>query len=325
MPDLAVGGQAVIEGVMMRSDDRIATAVRIPSGEIKVKTDKYISLTKRKKILGWPIIRGAVSFIEMLIIGIKSLNFSADVAVTEIEKEEAAKNGEVYKEKEKKKSNTLVLAGTVVFALALGITIFFFLPLVISSLLHVKKDALLFNIVAGIIRVIFFIMYVWGISFIADFKRVFAYHGAEHKSIFAFESGARMSPEDVSSYPRRHPRCGTSFILIVAIFAILIYSISDTIYAIVTGEAPGLMKRFGIHFSLLPLVAGASYELLKLSGKTRDSKITRLLIAPGLWLQSITTKEPTTDQIEVAIVALESAMNIENSELSVKRVQVPAT
>ncbi len=321
MPDLAVGGQAVIEGVMMRSDDRIATAVRIPSGEIKVKTESFISLTKKHKILGFPVIRGAVSFIEMLFVGIKSLNFSADVAVAEIEKEEAAKKGEVYEER-KKKSNALLLAGTVVFALALGVLIFFFLPLALSTWLKIEKDALAFNLVAGVIRVTFFLVYVWGISLISDFKRVFAYHGAEHKSIFAFESGAKLTPENVVNYPRRHPRCGTSFILIVAIFAIIIYSISDTIFSVVAGYPPELLTRFAIHFSLLPLVAGGSYELLKLSGKTRDSKITQLLISPGLWLQSITTKEPTYDQLEVAIVALETVMNITESELAVKRVPV---
>lgn len=324
MPDLAVGGQAVIEGVMMRSDDRIATAVRVPTGEIKVKTDEFISLTKKYKILGLPIVRGAVSFLEMLVVGIKSLNFSADIAVVEIEKEEAAKNGEVYQEKEKKKNNSMMLAGTVIFALSLGLLVFLILPIAISYFFEIDKDAIAFNLVAGAIRIIFFLVYLWGISFIGDFKRVFAYHGAEHKSIFAFESGAKMVPEEVSNYPRRHPRCGTSFIFIVAFFAIFIYLISDTIYAVIIGHSPTIWVRIGVHFSLLPLVAGASYELLKLSGKTRDSKITRLLIAPGLWLQSITTKEPSNDQIEVAIVALESAMNItEKSELSVKR--VPAT
>lgn len=321
MPDLAVGGQAVIEGVMMRSDDRIATAVRIPSGEIKVKTEPFISVTKKHKILGLPVVRGAVSFIEMLVVGIKSLNFSADIAVAEIEKEEAAKKGEIYMEK-KRKSNTFLLAATVIFALGLGILIFFFLPLALSSLFNIKKDALLFNLVAGFIRVTFFLLYVWGISLIGDFRRVFAYHGAEHKSIFAFESGARLVPENVVNYPRRHPRCGTSFILIVAIFAILVYSISDTIFALIMGYPPELLTRFALHFSLLPLVAGASYELLKLSGKTRDSKITRFLISPGLWLQGITTKEPTFDQLEVAIVALESVMNITESDLAVKRVPV---
>ncbi|MCP4567151.1 MAG: DUF1385 domain-containing protein [FCB group bacterium] len=321
MPDLAVGGQAVIEGVMMRSDDRIATAVRVPTGEIKVKSDSFVSLTKKIKILGWPVIRGAVSFIEMLIIGIKSLNFSADIAVTEIEKEEAAKKGEVYREKTKK-SNSLLLAATVVFALSLGILVFFFLPLALSTLLKIEKDALSFNLVAGVIRVTLFILYVWGISHLSDFKRVFAYHGAEHKSIFAFESGAKMTPDEVIRYSRRHPRCGTSFILIVAIFAILIYSISDTVYTISTGFPPDLLTRFAIHFSLLPLVAGSSYELLKLSGKTRESRVTKVLISPGLWLQNITTREPTHDQIEVAIVALETAMNITETELAVKRVPV---
>lgn len=321
MPDLAVGGQAVIEGVMMRSDDRIATAVRLPTGEIKVKSDPFMSLIKKHKLLGLPVIRGAVSFIEMLIIGIKSLNFSADVAVIEIEKEEAAKKGEVYREKERK-SNSLLLAATVVFALSIGVLVFFFLPLALSTLMKIEKDALSFNIVAGIIRVALFILYVWGISRLRDFKRVFAYHGAEHKSIFAFESGAKLTPEMVVNYDRRHPRCGTSFILIVAIFAILIYSISDTIYSVVMGFPPVLLTRFALHFSLLPLVAGSSYELLKLSGKTRESKITKILISPGLWLQNITTREPSHDQIEVAIVALEAAMNITETELAVKRVPV---
>jgi len=321
MPDLAVGGQAVIEGVMMRSDDRIATAVRVPTGEIKVKSEIFISLTKKHKILGLPIIRGAVSFLEMLVVGIKSLNFSADVAVEEIEKEEAALKGEVYNHKPRKQ-NSFLLFITVAIALTVGIGIFFFLPLALSTLLNIQKDALQFNLVAGAIRVIFFIGYVWLISLLGDFKRVFAYHGAEHKSIFAFESGANMIPEEVVNYPRRHPRCGTSFILIVAIFAIIIYSVSDTIFAMIMGYPPSLLMRFAVHFSLLPLVAGGSYELLKLSGKTRDSKITRFIIAPGLWLQNITTREPSADQIEVAIVALESVMNITDSKLAVRRVPV---
>lgn len=307
---------------MMRSDDRIATAVRIPTGEIKVKTEPFQSITKKHTLLSLPIVRGAVSFIEMLVVGIKALNFSADVAVAEIEKEEAAKKGEVYEE-QTRKSNTLILALTVISALGLGILIFFFLPLALSSLFNIERDALIFNLVAGVIRVAFFLLYVWGISLISDFRRVFEYHGAEHKSIFAFESGATLIPQHVVAYPRRHPRCGTSFILIVALFAILVYSISDTVFAIVTGHPPALLPRFALHFSLLPLVAGASYELLKLSGKTRDSKITRLLISPGLWIQNITTREPSHDQLEVALVALETVMNLEEkSELAVKRVPV---
>lgn len=318
MPDLAIGGQAVIEGVMMRSNDNISTAVRLPSGEIVVKTDVYRSKTKLTKMFGWPIIRGVISFVEMLIIGIKTLNFSADIAVREIEKEEALAEGKEYNEKEKK-SNNLILVATAIFAIGLGIGIFFFLPLAISTWLNVDKDAIAFNLVAGIIRVALFLAYVWIISFFGEFKRVFQYHGAEHKSIYAYENGEDLTVENVGRFSTLHPRCGTSFILIVALFAMLVYSISDTSYFLLTGESPTLLKRFLIHFSLLPLVAGSSYELLKLSGKTRDNAITKFLIKPGLWLQRITTREPSPEQMEVAIVALESALGVTESHLDVKK------
>lgn len=318
MPDLAIGGQAVIEGVMMRSKDNISTAVRLPSGEIVVKTNNYKSKTTSAKIFAWPIIRGVITFVEMLIIGIKTLNFSADIAIREIEKEEALAQGKEYKEKEKKTSN-LVLIGTAIFAVALGILIFFFLPLAISTWFNVDKDAIAFNLVAGLIRVILFLAYVWIISFFGEFKRVFQYHGAEHKSIYAYENGEKLTVENVGRFSTLHPRCGTSFILIVALFAMLVYSISDTSYFLITGESPTLIKRFLIHFMLLPLVAGSSYELLKLSGKTRDNSITKFLIKPGLWLQRITTREPSPEQMEVAIVALESALGLTESNLDVKR------
>jgi len=321
MPDLAVGGQAVIEGVMMRSKDRVSTAVRIPSGDILVKTEEYVSYTKRYKILSLPILRGVVTFFEMLIIGIKTLNFSADIAVKEIEKEEAEAKGEEYVPREKKNS-TFMLATTTIIALGLGVLIFFFTPLLISSLFNIEKDAVAFNLVAGVIRVGLFLLYVWGISLFGEFKKVFQYHGAEHKSIFAYENGEDLTTQNISKYRTFHPRCGTSFILIVAIFAIMIYAVSDTIYAIITGSPPSLGTRFLVHFSLLPLVAGGSYELLKLSGKTRDNAITRILIQPGLWLQRITTKEPSNEQMEVAIVALESALGITESKLTINRISL---
>jgi len=318
MPDLSVGGQAVIEGVMMRSKDRVSTAVRIPSGEILVKTDDYVSLSKKFKMLAWPVLRGVVTFFEMLVIGVRTLNFSADIAVKEVEKEEAQAKGEEYKPKEKTTTN-LALIGTVIFALALGIVIFFFTPIAIASLIGIERDAVVFNLVAGGVRVILFLAYVWLISMFGEFRKVFQYHGAEHKSIFAYENGDELTTENVARYTTFHPRCGTSFILIVALFAILIYSISDSIFAIMMGYPPALLTRFGIHFSLLPLVAGGSYELLKLSGKTRDNAVTRFLIQPGLWLQRITTKEPSPEQMEVAIVALESALGIEESKISVNK------
>jgi uncharacterized protein YqhQ len=299
-----IGGQAVIEGVMMRSSKRVSTAVRKQSGEIVVRNEDYIPLSKRYKLLGIPILRGIISFVEMLVIGIKSLNFSADVAVEEIEEKEG-------KNKQKRKSQSsrgLMLGLAVVMALALGILIFFFLPLFFSSLLKIKRDALAFNLVAGGIRVAMFLIYVWAISRFRDFKRIFEYHGAEHKSIYAYEAGDELTSENVKKFSTKHPRCGTSFILIVAVFAILVYSISDTIYTLIAGTYPVLLKRFLLHFTLLPLVAGGSYELLKLSGKTKDNRITRIFSAPGIWLQKITTQEPDESQLEVAIVALENAL-----------------
>jgi len=305
MPDLNVGGQAVIEGVMMRSEDRISTAVRRADGEIVVESQDFISLTKRKKILGWPIIRGAVSLVEMLSVGIKTLNFSASIAAEDIDIAEGKEPS--------KNSHSVVMGITAVFAFALGIGIFFFLPLLFSSLLGVSREALSFNLVAGVIRVAMFLLYVWGISRFGEFRRVFEYHGAEHKSIYAYEMGDDLTPERATTYTRLHPRCGTSFILIVAIFAILTYSISDTIFFLITGYAPALLTRFLLHFSLLPLVAGLSYELLKLSGKTRDNKFTKILIQPGLWLQRITTQEPDLSQLEVALYALKSSLRMETA------------
>lgn len=312
MPDINVGGQAVIEGVMMRSPERISTAVRKQGGDIVVKNQDFISLTKRYKILGLPLIRGVVSFGEMLVIGIKSLNYSAEVAVEEAERLEGKEEKNSIFKSDAFKSIYLTL--TAVFALALGIGVFFFLPLWFSQLAGVKRQALPFNLVAGLFRVALFISYVWAISRISELKRVFQYHGAEHKSIYTYESGKELTVENVREYGTRHPRCGTSFILIVAVFAILVYSISDTIYYLVTGVPPTLLKRFLVHFSLLPLVAGVGYELLKLSAKASHNRIVRFLIAPGLWIQRITTQEPSDDQLEVAIVALRNALGVKKPD-----------
>jgi uncharacterized protein YqhQ len=307
MPDLSVGGQAVIEGVMMRSTDRVSTAVRRADGSIEVKNQDFVPISKRNKFFGLPIVRGAISFVEMLIIGIRSLNYSAEVASVDVDDD----GGELDEGGKPSSSMSLMLILTVVVAMAIGILVFFFLPLWFSSLLHVKKDALSFNLVAGVFRVVMFLGYVWMISFFRDFKRVLQYHGAEHKTIWAYETGKDLMPDIAQTFTTRHPRCGTSFVLIVAILAIIIYSISDTVYGVVTGGPPALLTRFMIHFSLLPFVAGISYELLKLSGKTRENAFTKFLIAPGLWLQALTTREPSLDQLEVAIAALKNALRME--------------
>lgn len=299
---------------MMRSKDRIATAVRKPDGEILIKIDPYTSFTKRYKILGLPIVRGAVSFVEMMIVGIKTLNFSADIAMKELEKEEAKTKGESDDDKPAR-SNNLMLGLTAVFAVGAGVFIFFFIPLAISQFFGVDREAVGFNLVAGGIRLTMFLIYVWVLSLFGEFRRIFEYHGAEHKSIYCYEMGDELNPERAAKHTRFHPRCGTSFILIVALFAIATYAISDTLYAMWSGHAPTLLTRFGIHFSLLPLVAGGSYELLKLSGKTRDNKITKVLIQPGLWLQKITTKEPSREQLEVGIAALKASLGLGQEEV----------
>ena len=309
--DLNVGGQAVIEGVMMRSSHTISTAVRKPDGRITVKNQQFVSLTQRYKILGKPLIRGLVSFGEMLVISIKTLNYSAEIAMEE--------EGESKTKEDKEKSSffkSAYLALTMILALTLGFGIFFFLPLLFSQLLGVKKEALAFNLIAGCARVTLFIVYVWIISQFGEFKKIFQYHGAEHKSIFTYEAGKELTVENVKGFSTRHPRCGTSFILIVVVFAILIYSISDTIYYLVAGVPPTLPKRMLVHLILLPLVAGGGYELLKISGKTRDRKITKILSAPGLWIQRITTREPNEAQIEVALTALQNALKADESAIA---------
>jgi uncharacterized protein YqhQ len=300
--DKNVGGQAVIEGVMMRSPEKVSTSVRLPGGKIITKTEPFISLTRRKKLLGKVIIRGIVSFFEMLILGIKTLNYSAEIAAS----------GEVEPATEKVKSQSgnfnLAIVITVTISLALAMTIFFFLPILITQLLSINREALEFNLVAGCVRLGMFLAYVWVLSWFSSFKRIFQYHGAEHKSIFAFEADLPLAVESTHSFSTYHPRCGTSFILIVAMLAILTYSVSDTVFAVVFGHPPGVLERFTTHLLFLPIVAGTSFELLKLSGKTRNNPVTRILIAPGLWLQRITTNEPSDEQVEVALTALKSSI-----------------
>ena len=300
--DKNVGGQAVIEGVMMRSPEKVSTSLRLPDGEIVTRTDDFISLTRKNKALGKPIIRGVVSFFEMLVLGIKTLNYSAEVAARAEEGEDGKPD-----EKENKKLG-FALAITVILSLGLGIGIFFFIPILATQLISVKKEAVGFNLIAGAIRLTMFLVYVWSLSRFESFKRIFQYHGAEHKSIFAFEADLPLKVESTHRFTTFHPRCGTSFILIVAMLAIFTYSISDTVFALVFGHAPNVFQRFSTHLLFLPVVAGVSFELLKLSGKTRNNPLTKLLIAPGLWIQRITTREPADDQVEVAMTALKSSI-----------------
>lgn len=304
--DISVGGQAVIEGVMIRAPKSIATAVRKPDREILIKNDPYIALSKRYKALNTPVLRGAVAFFEMLFIGIRALNFSADVAL--VEQERAEKGADWKRPQGKKFTDGLMLVGMIVLAFAIAIGIFFALPLFLTQVMGLSKNALSFNMAAGIIRVSFFLAYLCAISQWKEIRRIFEYHGAEHKSINAFESGEELSVQNLRKYSTHHPRCGTSFLLIVVVLAIFLFAVADTTVEIMIGHRPTVLQRFITHFSFLPLLGGISYELLKLSDKKRDNRLLRRLMAPGLWLQKITTKDPDDAQIEVAILALKSAL-----------------
>ncbi|MFP4458355.1 MAG: DUF1385 domain-containing protein [Candidatus Zixiibacteriota bacterium] len=291
-----VGGQAVIEGVMMRSPKRIATAVRRPDGEIEVQNKIFVPVTKRHKFLGIPIIRGAASLIEMLSIGISTLNWSADVAFPE----EAEKN------KKKSKIGDWL---TMLIAFAVAIGLFAYLPLFLSELAGFKEKPIVFNAVAGGIRLVLFLIYLIAISFMKDVKRLFEYHGAEHKSIFAFESGEELTISNVKKYTTLHPRCGTSFLLIVALASILFFAIIDALFYTAFGFLPQSFGRFAYHLALWPVMAGVAYEILKLSAKlSQKIPLFKIFVLPGLWLQKITTKEPDDSQIEVAIRALKESL-----------------
>jgi uncharacterized protein YqhQ len=304
--DQAVGGQAVIEGVMIRSPHRIATAVRTSRQKIVTMNTPYIPLAKRYKYLNVPVVRGALSFFEMMIIGIRALNFSADVALEDVQRTE--KGDDWQRTRGEKVKDGLILAGMIILAVGLATGIFFALPLFLTEVMGFSKTALAFNVTAGGMRVGLFVLYLWIISQWKEIKRLLEYHGAEHKSIYAYESGDALTVGNVRAYSTHHPRCGTSFLLIVVIIAIFLFAIADTLVELKLGHRPTVVQRFATHFSLLPLLGGISYELLKLSGKKRDNKYVQWLTAPGLWLQRITTREPDDAQMEVAIVALKDAL-----------------
>lgn len=291
-----IGGQAVIEGVMMRSPTMVATAVRKPSGEIIVQRDPYVSFSKRVKLLGLPILRGALALIESMHLGITSLSYSAEQAASE-EDEEKAKEKAAKQTRFSHLMNRLAMAGTIVLSLGLGFVLFFWVPLVLTDLIIGEEGGgLAFNLIDGALRLAVFLAYLYLISLWREMKRVFQYHGAEHKSIAAFEAGEELEPETVARFSRFHPRCGTSFLLIVMLASIFIFML--------LGRPETLGDRLQ-RFLMIPIIGGVSYELIRLSGKWAHIKIVGLFIMPGLWLQRITTREPTLEQIEVAIRSIE--------------------
>ena len=288
-PSILVGGQAVIEGVMMRVPGFYATAVRDPNGKIHIQKKEFTSITETSVFWKRPIFRGMASLYESMKMGMKTLNFSVDIAMPE--EEPQSKTGEFF---------------STIFAIGLAITLFIIAPMwLTTTLMDIEREALWFNLVSGAFRIIFFILYLLIISLLKDVKRLFQYHGAEHRVVYNFESGKDVNIENAQSFPTQHPRCGTSFLFIVLLSAIIVFALVDTIVISLLGTI-SLPMRILFHLPLIPIVSGIGYELIKLSSR-KNSLIFKLLKKPGLWLQNITTKPPDDEMVEVSIRALKEA------------------
>ena len=288
-PSILVGGQAVIEGVMMRVPGFYATAVRDPNGKIHIQKKEFTSITETSVFWKRPIFRGMASLYESMKMGMKTLNFSVDIAMPE--EEPQSKTEEFF---------------STIFAIGLAITLFIIAPMwLTTTLMDIEREALWFNLVSGAFRIIFFILYLLIISLLKDVKRLFQYHGAEHRVVYNFESGKDVNIENAQSFPTQHPRCGTSFLFIVLLSAIIVFALVDTIAISLLGTI-SLPLRIIFHLPLIPIVSGIGYELIKLSSR-KNSLIFKLLKKPGLWLQNITTKPPDDEMVEVSIRALKEA------------------
>ena len=278
-PSLAFGGQAVMEGIMMRSKDNVVICVRQPNQEIVTQKQKLTSITQKYRFLKFPFIRGIVALIETMYTGIKSIYFSANAAFGDDEEVELSSKE---------------IAVIVVVALCLSVLIFSVAPFFSASLLGVETGVV-FSTVEGIIRLSFLLGYLFFVSQIKDFKRILQYHGAEHTAINAYEAGVEMNVENVRNYSRFHARCGTSFLLIVTVISILIFSLVSS---------PDYLTRLSYRVLLVPVISSISYELLRLSDRYKDSPIVKAVVAPGLLLQRFTTRQPDDKMIEVAIKAV---------------------
>lgn len=309
--DFAVGGQAVIEGVMMRSPNYNIVSVRAPSGNIVEDQSYYQNITRRHSILNLPILRGVINMLEMMVIGTKALTFSSKQAMQEATAEPVKKT-EVITPAKSSLGENVSLVFSLVFALAMSLFLFKFLPLWLTDFLShqfaaLDKNYLLFNLVDGLLKTLFFLVYIALLSMLPDIKRLFRYHGAEHKSIMAYEKGLELTVENAKKQTRFHPRCGTSFILIVFLISILVFTLVP--------RNPDFIMNFVVRLAFLPIVAGVSYEFLKMSAKMPDNLFFRIVTKPGLWMQKLTTQEPDDKMLEVALNSLKLALKAENQLL----------
>ena len=292
-----IGGQAVIEGVMMKNKDKYAVAVRKLSGEIEVEVSKCQSISDKVPFFRLPIIRGVVNFVESMVVGVKTLTYSA--SFYEDEEEEPTKMNQALDKLLKGKTEDVMMGVTVCFSMLLAIALFMVAPYFATRLLErFSTSETMLEIVEGMLRIGIFLLYVALISQMKDMKRVFMYHGAEHKTINCLEHGEELTVENVKKYSRIHKRCGTSFLLIVMIISMIFFLFI---------RVDGLWARMAFRILLVPVIAGVSYEFIKFAGKS-DSKIVQILSTPGMWLQKLTTREPEEDMIEVAIQSVESVL-----------------
>ncbi|MBO5020677.1 MAG: DUF1385 domain-containing protein [Clostridia bacterium] len=305
----AIGGQALIEGILMKSPEKTAMGVRLPDGTIDISYFEGKSIKEKYKILKLPIIRGVISFAESMIQGYKALMISADKSgFTDLEEENKKDDGKSAEEKKKENSaliSIIMIIGTVL-GVALSVVLFMLLPRLFVSgvefLFSTQFSKFVRSGIEQLLKLAVFVLYVYLVSFMKDIKRVFMYHGAEHKTIFCYEKGLELTVENVRQQKRLHPRCGTSFMILMILISVIFSTIVQMIF-------PKVYDVYWlwtiVKILMLPLICGAGFEVLKICGKY-DNALTRIISAPGMWLQKITTKEPEDGMIEVAIAALKA-------------------
>lgn len=300
----SIGGQALIEGIYMRGPDKQSIVVRDKDGQLVVKTEALKLTREHYPILGIPFIRGAFAFLGTMVEGVKALMYSADFYPEEEESEPSKLDLWLEKHVDSKKLDSVIVAFATMMAVAFSIGLFFLLPTVVTSLLKlaVPMNVLGQNLVEGVIRVAVFLTYLILVSKMKDIRRVFSYHGAEHKTIFCYERGLELTVENVRKMPRHHPRCGTSFMFVVIVLAILCYSVLFSLFT-----PPNTLVRVLLQLLLIPVVVGIAYEINRYVGR-HDNVLTRIATAPGLWLQNFTTFEPDDSMIEVGIESLKQVL-----------------
>ncbi len=296
------GGQALIEGIMMRGPKRQAVVVRKPDGELEIQEKELKFIKDKYPVLGWPLVRGMVNFADSMYNGVTALMYSAEFFPEDGEEDGEPSKFEAWLNNRlgSEKFTALITALAVVLGLAMSISLFFLLPTLLGTAVTVLTDSMLVrNLTESLLKILIFVTYLALCSRMGEMRRVFSYHGAEHKTIFCYEAGLPLTVENVRKQPRHHPRCGTSFLFMVIAISIVVSTVVFAIWPV-----HNAFLRFLAHLAMLPLIVGVSYEINRWAGR-HDGPVTRFFVAPGLWLQNFTTFEPDDSMIEVGIRALE--------------------